>query len=208
MKPEAGSGGEGRRPAGTGGRGVRREEQARGGEGAVALLSGRRCCPRVPRARLARSRHRAINSGPGAERPLTRDGRSSRGPPTSAGARVQAPRPPRHAWPWPASAPRPAPHSLSRLRDCGRRSRGREKGPCVGPEPGVRPACASATCAPCRVAGVGVSPSPRRGGRNGPSFPAAEPQTLVQLPLPREGEKKQYCSALQASEVSVLSLLS
>ncbi|KAK4821439.1 hypothetical protein QYF61_020022 [Mycteria americana] len=198
MKPEASSGGGAWRAGG------RREEEAQGGEGAVARLSGRRCCPRVPRARLGRSRHRAINSGAGAERPLTRDGRSSRGPPASAGARVQPPPvppagPPRHAWLWPATAPRPAPHSLSQLRDCGQRSRGRARvlGQSLGP--GLR-----ARLPPARRACGG------RGGergRNGPSLPAAEPQTLVQLPLAREGERKQYCSALQASEVSVLSLL-
>lgn len=207
LKPEGGSGGGGRRGRRGLASGGGREEAAGGGEAAVARLSDRLRCPWVPRARLARSRHPAINSGTGrGGAALTREGRSSSGPPASARAvcdrpasQVAEPRVPLAL----GSAPRPALRSVSQLRDCGKREESVGRARAWG-QSCVRLRYLRAV----RVAGVGVSPFPRQGGRNGPSFPAAEPQTLVQLLLAREGERKQYCSALQASELSVLSLRS
>lgn len=160
--------------------GARREEEARAGGAAVALLSGSRCCPRLPRARLARRRPRAINSGTGAERPSRARGRSS------AAVRAQPPPPPpagppRHAWPWPASAPRPAPRGLSRLGGCGRRSRGRARvsGQSLAsglraPRPPARRAC---------------------GERGGEPFPQTGGGGEEMVPLSPSHSRKRLCSS-------------
>lgn len=146
LKPEGASGGGGRRGWRGLASGGRREEAAGGGEAAVARLSDRLRCPWVPRARLARSRHPAINSGTG------RGGPDTRGALLERAARLRQGRlpPPRQPGRGGAGASGPglgaALRSVSRLRDCGQRGRG--KSPWDGPEPGVSPVCASATCVP------------------------------------------------------------